>query len=59
MNYCDVIKLLYLETDSSGVDLGTTLLQVRDDLNCRYGEAPDNAMLLPIAFSSKSLSRTE
>ena len=39
--------------------LGTTLLQVRDNLNCRYDEVPDNTMLHPIIFARKSLSSAE
>ena len=59
MKYYDVRKPLYLETDTSKVGLGTTLLQVRDNLNCGYDKVPDNAMLKPITFASKSLSSTE
>ena len=54
----DAYKLLYLETDASGVSQGPGLLQIRDDMNCRYYEVPDNAALHPIAFTRKSLSRT-
>ena len=59
MKYYDVRKPLYLETNTSGVDLVATLLQVRDDLNWWYDEEPDNAMLYLIAFASKSLSSAE
>ena len=59
MVYYDARKPLYLEHDASGVGLDTTLLQVRDNLNCGYDEAPDSAMFWPIAFASKSLSSTE
>ena len=34
MKYYYVRKPLYLETDISGVGLGPTLLQVRDNLSC-------------------------
>ena len=47
--------LLYMETDTSGV----ALLQVRDNLNCGYNGASDNAVLQPIAFANKSLCSAE
>ena len=50
MKYYNVRKPLYLETDASGVGLGVELLQVRDNLNCRYNKVHDNAMLQPITF---------
>ena len=56
MKYYDVRKPLYLETDASGVSLGIAVLQVRDNLNCRYNKVHDNAMLQPITFARKSLS---
>ena len=59
MKYYDVRKQLYLETDASGVGLGTTLQQVRDSVSSEYGEVPDSAMFQPIAFASQSLSSTE
>ena len=52
-------KPLHLETDASGVGLGASILQVRDNQNGRYDEVPENEMLQPIAFASKSLSSTE
>ena len=58
MKYYNVRKTLYLETDVSGGS-GTALLQVRDNLNCRYDEVLYNTMLWPIAFASKSLSSTK
>ena len=59
MKYYDVRKPLYLETDSLGVGLGATLLQVRDDLSCRYDEVQDSARIWPFTFVSKNLSSTE
>ena len=52
MKFYDETKPLYLETDASGVGLGANLLQTRDG-------APDNTILQPIAFTSKSLTSTE
>ena len=53
------IKLLYLETDASGVGLGPALLQLHDNTSCQKGLAPDNTILCPIAFASKSLTGAE
>ena len=54
MKFYDDTKLLYLETDASGVSLGAALLQLRDNMNCQKDTAPDNTILCPIAFVSKS-----
>ena len=59
MKYYDVRKPLYLENDASGGGIGGALLQVRDNLNCRYNEAPDSTMLWPTVLASKSLSSME
>ena len=59
MKFYDDTKLLYLETDASGISLGAALLQVRDNMNCPKDTAPDNTILHPIAFESKSLTGTE
>ena len=56
MKVCDALKLLYLETDVSGMSLGTNLLQMQEGMNCVQGEVPYNAALCSIAFASKSLS---
>ena len=50
---------LYLETEASGEGLGVSLLQVRDRMQFPRNEAPDNAVLWPIAFVSKSLTNAE
>ena len=55
MKFYDDTKPLYLETDTSGIGLGAALLQLRDNTVCQKGMTPDNTMLLPIAFASKSL----
>ena len=56
MNIYDADRCLYLEINTFGISLGAGLLQVRDSMNCGHGEIPDNAILSPIAFTSKSLS---
>ena len=56
MKFCDDTKLLYLKTDASGIGLGVALLQLRDNANCPKDTAPDNTILCPIAFASKSLT---
>ena len=52
-------KPLYLETDASRIGLGAALLQTRDGTTCLKDIAPDNTILRPIAFASKSLTSAE
>ena len=52
-------RLLYPETDTSHIGIGTRLLQVRDDMNCGHDGVLHNVVLQPIAFASKSLLSTE
>ena len=52
-------KPLYLETDASGVGLGAALLQLRNNTTCQTHIAPNNTILHPIAFASKSLMGME
>ena len=59
MKFYDDTKLLYLETDVSGVGLGAALLQLRDNTNCPKDTAPHNTILCPIACVSKSLTHPE
>ena len=59
MKFYDDTKLLYLETDASGVGLGTALLQWCDNTTCQKDRVPDNIVLCPIAFVSKSLTGAE
>ena len=59
MKFYDVTKLLYLETYVSGVGLGAALLQAGSGTSCPRDNAPDNSILRPITFASKSLSSAE
>ena len=59
MKFYDDTKLLYLETDALGVDLGAALLHLCNDTACQRDVAPDNTSLRPIAFASKSLTGAE
>ena len=54
MKLYDETKLLYIETQSSGVGLDATLLQIRISTTCLKDEAPDNSILRPIAFAKKA-----
>ena len=47
-------KPLYLETDASGIGLGTALLQTRDGTTFSKDAAPDNTILRPIALQVKA-----
>ena len=59
MKFNDDTKPLYLETDASGVGLGAALLQLCNDTTCQKDRAPDNIILCPIDFASKSLTWVE
>ena len=50
MKFYNDAKLLYLETDASGISLGAALLQLHNNTVCQKGMAPDNITLHPIAF---------
>ena len=56
LKFYDETKQLYIETDVSGVGLGGTLLQTRSYTSCHKDEAPDNSILRPTVFASKSLA---
>ena len=53
MKFYDDTKPLYLETDTSRVGLGATLLQTQDGTTCQKDMVPDNTILCPIVFASK------
>ena len=59
MKFIDETKPLYLETDTSGVGLEPGLLQTRSSTSCSRDKAPDNSILIPITFVSKSLLSAE
>ena len=59
MKFYRVAWPLYLETNASGIGLRARLLQKRDGMNWRCDEIPDNAILHPTAFASKSLFSAE
>ena len=59
MKFYSDTKLLYLETDASGVGLEAALLQLHDNTTCQKDILPDNKILCPIAFASKSLTEAE
>ena len=50
---------LYLETDVLGVGLGASILHVTDEMQFPKNEAPDNAVMWPIACMIKNLKSTE
>ena len=59
MKFYDDTKLLYLETDASRVGLGVALLQLQEGILCWKDMVPDNTILCPTAFASKSLTGAE
>ena len=59
MKFYNDTKPLYLKTDASGIGLGAALLQLRENTTCQTHMAPDNTILCPIAFASKSLIGAE
>ena len=56
MKFYDASKPLHLQTDASGIDLGASLMQMWEGMNCRCEEVPNNVALHSVVFASKSLS---
>ena len=59
MKFSNDNEPLYLETDAPRIGLGAALLQLRDDTSCQTHITPDNTILHPNAFASKSLMGAE
>ena len=59
MKFYDDTKLLYLEIDASGIGLGAALLQTWEGTTCQKDTVPNNTILCPIAFVSKSVTGAE
>ena len=59
MKFYDDTKLLYLQTDVSGVGLSVALIQRCEGTTCQKDIAPNNTILCPIMFASKSLTGAE
>ena len=59
MKFYDDTKLLYLETDASGVGLSAALLQMHKGTTCQKVTVPTNTILHAITFTRKSLTGTE
>ena len=59
MKFYDDTKPLYLKTDASRIGLGAALLQTHEGTTCQKDMVPDNTVLYPIVFASKSLTGTE
>ena len=59
MKFYNETKPLNLETNALGIGLGAGLLQIMDEAICPKDIAPDNTILRPIPFESKSLNSVE
>ena len=59
MKFYGDTKPLYLKTDTSRVGLGAVLLQAGEGTTFQKDTVPDNTILCPIAFASKSLTGTQ
>ena len=52
-----ILNCFISKQTASGIGLWAALLQLRDITTCQTHMAPDNTILCPIAFASKSLDR--
>ena len=59
MKFYNETRMVYLETDASGIVVGSRLLQIRDGMTCLQDEAPHNSILRLIYLPAKALSNTE
>ena len=59
MKFYDDTKPLYPKTDASRVGLGAALLQTQEGTTCQKDMVPDNIILHPIVFASKSVTGAE
>ena len=59
MKFYNQAQPLYLGTDAHGVRLGTALIPTRSGTSYPRDKVPDNSILRPIMFASKSLLSVE
>ena len=59
MSFYDMKEQLYQETDALGIGLGAHLLHVKASMWFPRNEAPNNEVLLPIAFVHENLLSSE
>ena len=59
MKFYNETKPMYPETAASRIGLGNVLLQTRYGTTCPEDIAPDNTILRPLTFRSKSLTSAE
>ena len=59
MKFYNDTKPLYLETDAFRVGLGAAILQTQEGTTCQKDTMPDDTIMCPIAFASKSLTGAE
>ena len=58
MKFYSAARLLYLDTNTSGIGLRAGLLQVMDGMNDGHDKVPYIAIMFPNLFANKSLSST-